>query len=68
MAALRGGKAAVAVITEHFAPFLQDITARAGRPGVRHVALPYPIINRTDDELRGIASESFRRLLRACGL
>ena len=45
-----------------------DILTRAGRPGVRHVALPYPIINRSDEELKEIAHGHFGGLLRALGL
>jgi hypothetical protein len=62
---LKGGKAAVAVTTQHFEPFLLDIAARAGRPGVRHVALPYPIINHTDEQLAQIARAFFPPLLAA---
>jgi hypothetical protein len=45
-----------------------DILTRSGRPGVRHVALPYPIINRTEEELKEIAHGYYGRLLRAFGL
>jgi hypothetical protein len=66
--ALDGGKAAVAVITEEFTQLASVVSNRAGWPGMRSVVLPYPLVDRAEEEIREIAREYFRPLLRACGV
>lgn len=59
---MAGGKAAVAVITEQFKHFFDEVVARGGHRGTRTVVLPYPIINRSNDELVEIAHDSYERM------
>jgi hypothetical protein len=66
--ALTRGKAAVAVITEQFENLAGLLAGRVGWPGMRMHILPYPLVTRDSDELKRIAHEHFRGLLRSCGL
>jgi hypothetical protein len=68
VAALSGGKAAVAVVTQEFENLAGTMAANAGRPGLRVLVLPYPLDTRPEEEVRTIARAHHRPLLRAAGL
>jgi hypothetical protein len=68
VAALSGGKAAVAVVTQEFEALAHTMAANAGRPGLRIVTLPYPLETRPEEEVRRIAREHWRSFLRSVGL
>lgn len=62
------GKAAVAVVTEEFEALSHTMAANAGRSGVRVHVLPYPLETRSEEEVRAIAREHYRSLLRTLGV
>lgn len=66
--ALREGKTAVAVVTSEFEALAAGMAANAGRSGLRVHVLPYPLDSRPEKEVREIAREHFRPLLRTLGL
>ena len=66
--ALKGGKTAVAVVTSEFESIAQTMAANAGRSGLRLLVLPYPLDSRPEQEVREIAREHFRPLLRTLGM
>ena len=66
--ALRAGKAAVAVVTSEFEALAHTMAANAGRSGLRIHVLPYPLDSRPEQEVRKIARDHFRPLLRTLGL
>jgi hypothetical protein len=65
---LSGGKAAVAVVTQEFEALAHTMAANAGRSGVRLLVLPYPLDTRPEEEVRTIARDHWRPLLRAVGV
>ncbi len=66
--ALREGKTAVAVVTQEFEALAQSMARNAGRSGLRVHVLPYPLDTRTENEVREIARQHYRPLLRTLGL
>jgi hypothetical protein len=44
------------------------MAANAGRPGLRVHTLPYPLDTRPEEEVRAIAREHYRPLLRTLGV
>jgi len=62
------GKAAVAVVTEEFEGLAHTMAANAGRAGLRLLVLPYPLDSRSEAEVREIARQHYRPLLRALGV
>ena len=66
--ALEEGKTAVAVVTSEFEAIAQTMAANAGRSGLRLLVLPYPLDSRPEQEVREIAREHFRPLLRTLGM
>ena len=66
--ALQEGKTAVAVVTSEFEALAHTMAANAGRSGLRVHVLPYPLDSRPEQEVREIAREHFRPLLRTLGL
>ncbi len=62
------GKAAVAVVTEEFESLAHTMAANAGRSGLRVFVLPYPLESRPEEEVRSIARERYRSLLRTLGV
>ncbi|MAG34458.1 MAG: hypothetical protein CL908_26605 [Deltaproteobacteria bacterium] len=66
--ALEEGKTAVAVVTREFEALAGTMAANAGRSGLRVHVLPYPLDSRSENEVREIARQHFRPLLRTLGL
>ena len=66
--ALEEGKMAVAVVTSEFEAIAQTMAANAGRSGLRIHVLPYPLDSRPEHEVREIARQHFRPLLRTLGM
>ncbi len=66
--ALQEGKAAVAVVTSEFEALAHTMAANAGRSGLRIHVLPYPLDSKPEKEVRAIAREHYRPLLRTLGL
>lgn len=64
MVAVQEGKTAVAVVTSEFEALAHSMAANAGRSGLRVHVLPYPLDTRPENEVREIAREHFRPLLR----
>ena len=62
------GKAAVAVVTQEFEALARTMAANAGRSGLRLLVLPYPLETRPEKEVRQIARDHYRPLLRALGV
>ena len=61
-------KTAVVVVTQEFEALAERMAANAGRPGLRTLVLPYPLDTRPEEEVRTIARERHRSLLRALGV
>ena len=66
--ALQEGKTAVAVVTSEFEALAHTMAANAGRSGLRVHVLSYPLDSRPEKEVREIAREHYRPLLRTLGL
>ena len=66
--ALQEGKTAVAVVTQEFEALAHSMAANAGRSGLRVHVLPYPLDSLPEKEVREIAREHYRPLLRTLGL
>ena len=66
--ALAGEKTAVAVVTQEFEALAHTMAANAGRPGLRVFVLPYPLETRPEEEVREIARDHWRSVLRTIGL
>jgi hypothetical protein len=62
------GKAAVAVVTQEFEALSHTMAANAGRSGLRVQVLPYPLDTRPEKEVRDIARQHYRSLLRTLGV
>ncbi len=62
------GKAAVAVVTQEFEALARTMAANAGRSGLRLLVLPYPLETRPEKEVRQIARDHYRPLLRTLGV
>ncbi len=62
------GKTAVAVVTKEFEALTRTMAANAGRSGLRVQVLPYPLDTRPEKEVRDIARQHYRPLLRALGV
>ena len=65
VAALDGGTAAVVVVTKEFEGLAKIVAQHTGRPGMRTLVLPYPLVTLPETEIREIAHEHFGRLLDA---
>jgi hypothetical protein len=61
-------KTAVVVVTSEFTGLAHTMAANAGRPGLRVHTLPYPLDTRPEEEVRAIAREHYRPLLRTLGV
>ena len=66
--ALREGKTAVADVTSEFEALAHSMAANAGRSGLRIHVLPYPLDSLPEQEVREIARQHFRPLLRTLGM
>ena len=66
--ALQAGKTAVAVVTSEFEALAHTMAANAGRSGLRVHVLPYPLDTRPESEVREIARDHYRPLLRTLGM
>ena len=66
--ALQAGKTAVAVVTSEFEALAHTMAANAGRSGLRVHVLPYPLDTRPEKEVREIARDHYRPLLRTLGM
>jgi len=66
--ALREGKTAVAVVTSEFEALAHSMAANAGRSALRIHVLPYPLDSLPEQEVREIARQHFRPLLRTVGM
>lgn len=62
------GKTAVAVVTQEFEALSHTMAANAGRSGLRVEVLPYPLDTRPEKEVRDIARQHYRSLLRTLGV
>jgi hypothetical protein len=63
-----GGKTAVAVVTQEFETLAHTMAANAGRAGLRVHVLPYPLDSRPEAEVREIARQHYRQVLRTLGV
>jgi hypothetical protein len=61
-------KAAVVAVTAEFETLAHTMAANAGRPSLRVHVLPYPLETRAEKEVREIAREHVRSLLRTLGV
>jgi hypothetical protein len=61
-------KAAVVAVTAEFEALAHTMAANAGRPSLRVHVLPYPLETRPEKEVREIAREHVRSLLRTLGV
>ena len=66
--ALQEGRTAVAVVTQEFESLAKTMAANAGQSGLRIHVLPYPLESRSEQEVREIARQHFRPLLRTLGM
>jgi hypothetical protein len=62
------GKTAVAVVTQEFESLAHTMAANAGHAALRVLVLPYPLDTRPEPEVREIARQHYRPLLRALGV
>ena len=62
------GKTAVAVVTQEFETLAHTMAANAGRAALRVHVLPYPLDSRPEAEVREIARQHYRQVLRALGV
>ena len=62
------GKTAVAVVTQEFESLAHTMAANAGRAALRVHVLPYPLDSRPEDQVRDIARQHYRPLLRTLGV
>jgi hypothetical protein len=68
VAALQEGKTAVAVVTREFEALAATMATNAGRSGLRVHVLPYPLDSLPESEVREIARQHYRPLLRTLRL
>ena len=61
-------KAAVVAVTAEFEALAHTMAVNAGRPSLRVHTLPYPLETRAEKEVREIAREHFRPLVRSLGV
>ena len=62
------GKTAVAVVTQEFESLAHTMAANAGRAGLRVHVLPYPLDSRPEAEVREIARQQYRQVVRTLGV
>ena len=62
------GKTAVAVVTQEFEALAHTMATNLGYPSLRIHVLPYPLDTRPEKEVRDIAREHYRPLLRTLGV
>jgi len=55
-------------VTQEFETLAHTMAANAGRAGLRVHALPYPLDNRPEAEVREIARQHYRQVLRTLGV
>lgn len=67
MAAVEGGKTAVAVVTQEFEVLARNMASNCGRSGLRLCVLPYPLESKPEAEVAEIARRHFAVLLDALG-
>jgi hypothetical protein len=68
VAAVEGGKAAVAVVTQEFEVLAQNMARNCGRSGLRICVLPYPLESKPEAEVAQIAREHLPALFAALGV
>jgi hypothetical protein len=68
LAADARGLPTTAVVTDQFVDLAKALTRRAGRSGLRLHVLPYPLHTRPEEDVRDIAREQFRSVLRTLGV
>jgi len=61
------GKTAVAVVTQEFESLAHTMAANAGRAAMRVHVLPYPLDTRPEADVRDIARNHYRQVLRTLG-
>lgn len=61
------GSTAVVVVTAEFEALARTMAINAGRSGLRVLALPYPLEQRPEAEVRQIAIEHWQSLLTCLG-
>jgi len=62
------GTTAVAVVTQEFEALAHTMAANAGRAALRVHVLPYPLDSRPEAEVREIARQHYRQVLRTLGV
>lgn len=62
------GLPTTAVATEQFMDLARALARRSGRSGLRIHQLPYPLHTLPEEDVRDIAGQQYRSLLRALGL
>ncbi len=67
MAAVEGGKTAVAVVTQEFEVLARNMASNCGRSGLRLCVLPYPLESKSEAEVAEIARRHFSILLELLG-
>jgi hypothetical protein len=68
VAVISRGKAAVVAVTAEFESLARIMAADAGHAALRIHALPCPLESRPEEEVRSIAREHYRSLLRTLGV
>jgi hypothetical protein len=63
----RLSKPVVVVVTAEFESHGRRIAAHYGHPSMRMLVLPYPLEGLPEEELRGIAQDSYERLVGLLG-
>lgn len=61
------GSTAVVVVTAEFETLAHTMAANAGRSGLRVLALPYPLEQRSEADVRAIAVEHWPTVLATIG-
>lgn len=67
VAAVNAGLPTVGVTTAHFEQLGRTLAANYGRAGLRLYVLPYPLDTRPEEEVRGIARDTYGDMLKLLG-
>ena len=57
------GRPTVLIHTDLFGEGVAMQAERLGQPAMRRAPLPHPVQDKTDDEIRGLASQTLRQIL-----
>ncbi|MBJ18473.1 MAG: hypothetical protein GY910_13835 [bacterium] len=57
------GRPTVLIHTDLFGEGVAMQAERLGQPAMRRATLPHPVQDKTDDEIRGLASQTLRQIL-----